>query len=340
MSDEIIWQVIDKQFCSYKVKATRERTFCRNEMNISGLCSRTSCPLANSRYATIRPHPDPVKAINYIYIKTPERAHLPSKLWQKIKLSQNYQEALSQIEEHLKYWPQYMIHRAKQRLTRLQQVSIRMRRLAKEEARLGEKLVPKLAPKVRRREATRERKAEAAAKLERAIERELLARLREGAYGDQPLNVSEQIWKKVLNAMEREGEATRDKDLDTGIEEEEDEDEDEVEREDEFEMEDGEEEDGAVEYVSDFEESDDDDDDLDDLEDWLGSDESGEGESETDASEDEDEDKSAKKKAALTVGEKRKRAQTIRSKPKKVPRRGQEIEHEHELEHQRPELAF
>ncbi|KAI0108629.1 ribosomal L28e protein family-domain-containing protein [Nemania sp. FL0031] len=332
MSDEIIWQVIDKQFCSYKVKATRERTFCRNEMNISGLCSRTSCPLANSRYATIRPHPDPVKAINYLYIKTPERAHLPSKLWQKIKLSQNYQEALSQIEEHLKYWPQYMIHRAKQRLTRLQQVSIRMRRLAKEEARLGEKLVPKLAPKVRRREETRERKAEAAAKLERAIERELLGRLREGAYGDQPLNVSEQIWKKVLNAMEREGEATRDKDMDTGIE---DEDEEEDEREVEYEME-AEEDDGAVEYISDFEESEDD---LDDLEDWLGSDESGEEESETDESDDQSEDQSTKKKAP-TIGDKRKRARTVQGKPKKAPRRGREIEHEHELEHQRPELAF
>ncbi|KAI1168980.1 ribosomal L28e protein family-domain-containing protein [Nemania serpens] len=331
MSDEIIWQVIDKQFCSYKVKATRERTFCRNEMNISGLCSRTSCPLANSRYATIRPHPDPVKAINYLYIKTPERAHLPSKLWQKIKLSQNYQEALSQIEEHLKYWPQYMIHRAKQRLTRLQQVSIRMRRLAKEEARLGEKIVPKLAPKVRRREETRERKAEAAAKLERAIERELLGRLREGAYGDQPLNVSEHIWKKVLNAMEREGEATRDKDLDTGIED----DEEEVEKEEEYEMEE-EEEDGAVEYVSDFEESEDD---LEDIEDWLGSDESMEEESETDESDDESEDKSTKKKP-VTAGDKRKRAQAVRAKPKKALRRGREIEHEHELEHQRPELAF
>ncbi|KAK5627424.1 hypothetical protein RRF57_003139 [Xylaria bambusicola] len=317
MSDEIIWQVIrhsDKQFCSYKVKATRERTFCRND-----------------RYATIRPHPDPTKAINYLYIKTPERAHMPSKLWQKIKLSQNYQQALAQIEEHLKYWPQYMIHRAKQRLTRLQQVSIRMRRLAKEEARLGERIVPKLAPKVKRREATRERKAEAAAKLERAIERELLGRLREGAYGDQPLNVSEQIWKKVLNAMEREGEATRDKDLDTGIE-----DEDEDEREEEFEM-DGEEEDGAVEYVSDFEESDEDD--LDDLEDWLGSDESGEEEAETDETDEESEDESVKKKT-LATGDKRKRAQAARAKPKKMPRRRREIEHEHELEHQRPELAF
>ncbi|KAI0157752.1 ribosomal L28e protein family-domain-containing protein [Xylariaceae sp. FL1272] len=325
-SDEIIWQdaVIDKQFCSYKVKATRERTFCRND-------SRQSCPLANSRYATIRPHPDPTKAINYLYIKTPERAHLPSKLWQRIKLSANYKTALDQIDEHLIYWPKFMIHRAKQRLTRLQQVAIRMRRLAKEEARLGEKMVPKLAPKVRRREETRERKAEAAAKLERAIERELLGRLREGAYGDQPLNVSEQIWKKVLTAMEREGEATRDTDMDTGIE-----DEEEGEREEEFDMED-EEEDGAVEYVSDFEESEDEDD-LEDLEDWLESDEAEE-DSETEDSDDETEDESTERKQSATADKKRK-TPAKSARPKKIARRGREIEEEHEMEHQRPELAF
>ena len=67
----------------------------------------------------------------------------------------------------------------------------------REDERLGEKIVPKLAPKVRRREETRERKAEAAAKLERAIERELIDRLRSGAYGDRPLNVEEGVWKKV-----------------------------------------------------------------------------------------------------------------------------------------------
>ena len=115
---------------------------------------------------------------------------MPSKLWEKIKLSQNYQTALKQIDDRLIYWPKFLIHKCKQRLTRLTQVAIRMRRLAKEDARLGEKIVPKLAPKIRRREETRERKAEAAAKLERTIERELIQRLREGAYGDQPLNVS------------------------------------------------------------------------------------------------------------------------------------------------------
>src|SRR3954465_2273129 len=135
-----------------------------------------------------------------------------------------------------------MLHR---RLTRLVQVAIRTRRLAAEEARLGERLVPKIAPKIRHRERARERKAEAAAKIERTVERELLERLRNGAYGDQPLNVSEHIWKKVLRAMEDEGTGVRDTDLDKGIEAEEEDAEEEVILEDEDEL------DGQIEYVSD-----------------------------------------------------------------------------------------
>ncbi|KAI5865559.1 Mak16 protein [Durotheca rogersii] len=328
MSDEIIWQVIDKQFCSFKLKTTKERNFCRNEYNVTGLCNRQACPLANSRYATVRAHP--TKGTLYLYMKTIERAHMPSKLWQRIKLSQNYATALKQIDEHLIYWPKFLIHKAKQRVTRLTQVAIRMRRLAKEDERLGEKLVPKLAPKIRRREETRERKAEAAAKLERTIERELMQRLREGTYGEQPLNVSETIWKKVLNAMEREGEGTRDKDLDTGIEDEDGEDEQEEELEEEQEQEEDVA-DGAVEYVSDFDESEDD---LEDIEDWLESDQS-EKEAESDSEEGEDEEQ--EKKAA---GDKRKRARVIRAKPKKAARRRGEFEHETEFERQRAELAF
>jgi len=248
-------------------------------------------------------------------MKTIERAHTPAKLWERIKLSQNYAKALEQIDERLIYWPKFLVHKCKQRLTRLTQVGIRMRRLAKEDERLGEKIVPKLAPKVRRREETRERKAEAAAKVERAIERELIERLRSGAYGDQPLNVSEAIWKKVLKGLERGGEGTRDEDLDEGIEEE-------GEMEEEFEDEEGV---GVVEYVSDLGE---DEEDLGDIEDWLGS----EGEEATDEDEEEDsesdssEEETTKKDVA---GAKRKKGPVTKKKPaKKFPR--MEIEYEEE----------
>ncbi|KAL8905333.1 MAG: hypothetical protein Q9171_006707 [Xanthocarpia ochracea] len=266
-SDEIVWQVINQQFCSYKLKIPKKQNFCRNEYNVTGFCNRQSCPLANSRYATIRSSPE--TGILYLYMKTVERSHLPSKMWERIKLSPNYSKALEQIDARLIFWPKFLIHKCKQRLTRLTQVAIRTRKLTREEERLGEKLVPKLAPKVRRREEGRERKAEAAAKVERAIERELMERLMSGAYGDRPLNVEEGIWKKVLKAMERKGEGERDVDLDEGVEEEELEEEREL-------VEDGL---GGVEYVSDIEGSDEED--LGDLEEWLGG-ESGEEQSESD----------------------------------------------------------
>ncbi|KAF7717687.1 Protein MAK16 [Penicillium ucsense] len=310
MSDEIVWQVINQQFCSYKLKTTKEQNFCRNEHNVTGLCNRQSCPLANSRYATVRS--DPETGNMYLYMKTVERAHMPSKWWERVRLSSNYAKALEQLDERLIYWPKFLVHKCKQRLTRLTQVQIRMRNIAKEEDRLGEKIVPKLAPKIRRREETRERKALSAAKVERAIERELIERLRSGAYGDQPLNVDENIWKKVLRGLERAGEGERDEDMDDGEE-----------------IEDEEEGVGEVEYVSDLDEEED----LEDIEDWLGGDSA---DSSDDYDEEDDEsDEESDEESASSADEKKPKPATKRkhaAPPAKPRKKGPRIEIEYETE--------
>ncbi|CAO3664968.1 unnamed protein product [Umbelopsis vinacea] len=221
-SDEVIWQVINQHFCSYKVK-TATQNFCRNEYNVTGLCNCQSCPLANSRYATIRED----KGIIYLYMKTPERAHSPAKMWERVKLSKNYAEALKQIDTNLIYWPDFLLHKCKQRLTKITQYLIKMRKL-----KLTEEDRPQLIgikKKIERREKNRERKAEAAARLEKSIEKELINRLKNKAYGDAPLNVNQDVWQKILDQ-----DAEAEEDETEGEEEEEEEEEEEGEEEHEF----------------------------------------------------------------------------------------------------------
>lgn len=177
-NDESIWNCIGHTgFCSFKLKTKQPpKVFCRNEYNVTGVCSRVTCPLANSNYATVIEK----EGVCYLHIKTVERAHLPRDLWEKVKLDANFGEALRQIEENLEYWPTHMVNRCKQRLTRIRQTLIRMRKIALRDNQVT--LVP-IKSKTVKRETAREAKAERAAQIEKTVQMELLERLRQGKFG-------------------------------------------------------------------------------------------------------------------------------------------------------------
>ena len=300
-NDELVWHIIGKKFCCFRAKvADNERDFCRNEHNVTGLCDRRSCPLANSRYATIKEENG--KAV--LYVKTVERAHTPNRLWEKTVLPQNYAQALEIVDRELAYWPKFMIHKNKQRLTKIHQLLIRMRKLRKEKGPLLERV----NQKDERREKRREAKALDAARLELSIEKELLDRLKQGTYGDI-YNYPAPAYEKALREAEAEFE-----------------DEEEEEAEEEL---------GRVEFVEgDFT----DDEDLEDYynEDEDDSEEFNEGQFDEGGEEDDDEDDAEAqprpKKARAISSEDAPSSQPKKPKPAAPKRKGPYVEIEYERE--------
>jgi protein MAK16 len=192
-------------------------------------------------------------------MKTIERAHLPSKLWEKVKLPKNYQKALELVDEQLEFWSKFQRHKCKQRLTKLHQMIIRQRKLRISSMHTQEKLVT-INKKYEKRETKREAAAEKAAMVDRAIEKELVQRLKSGTFYPQDIyNLNKEEFEEVLDKNEI-GEYEVDEDEDEEEEENEDEyeyddelDEDELKMLEEEEEKDGEDVEEMGEYLDDDE---------------------------------------------------------------------------------------
>jgi|MDSW01.1.fsa_nt_gb hypothetical protein len=123
-NSRVFMQIINQGHCSYKVKTSAE-TFCRNKYSVTGLCNRSSCPLSNSRYATILEDngeftcgvaQNLMKQVSfvtgelYLCMKTVERAHKPATLWHRVALHHSYAKALTQIDQILAHWYSLLRH--------------------------------------------------------------------------------------------------------------------------------------------------------------------------------------------------------------------------------------
>ena len=172
---------------------------------MTGLCNRNSCPLSNSRYATVYES----KGICYLKIKTPERAHTPKLLWESIKLDPSYNKALEQIEKELEFFPKFLKHKCKQRFTRLRQVLVKSRKMKLE----GSEEYQIVSRKAEKREKRRLVKAEKSAVIESHIAQELLKNLKEGKY-DDIYNINKNIRDKIMEKETIVDEGIKEEDYD------------------------------------------------------------------------------------------------------------------------------
>jgi len=147
-------------------------------------------------------------------MKTAERAHTPKELWESIKLDPSYNKALEQIDEELKYWPNFLKHKCKQRFTRLRQILIKRKKM-KLEGRAEYRVV---SHKAEKREKTRLVKAEKSAVIENHIVDGLLKNLKNGKY-DDIYNINHKIFDRVLESeklVEQNEEDFNEEDYDKG----------------------------------------------------------------------------------------------------------------------------
>ncbi|KAF7699466.1 Protein mak16 [Cucumispora dikerogammari] len=214
--DEQIWSTIgNNKHCSFKIKlpicatvtnpAKPQNTLitaletpiishlCKNPYNVNGLCNKSSCPLANSKYATVREN----SGLLYLYIKEPERILNPKLLYEEILLENDYNEGLEQIEKNLMYWPGDVVEKCKMKYTKLFKYLVR-----KSEAQ-DMNIIPNKMQRVNKRRRKIEKVAAKQAlnivSIQKPIELQLIERLKSGMYGK---TVEEEVRNKdVIEKM-------------------------------------------------------------------------------------------------------------------------------------------
>ena len=186
LGDEITWNIIGRKgFCSFKY-FSKNQYFCKNDLNITGFCSKQSCPLSNSKYATVIEKNGEI----YLYIKDRLNLRFPDKLWKKFILSRNFMKSLQELDLILNFWPKFFVHKTKYKLTKLHQILIRRKinNIRNKYIFTGKKK-KKILNKIQ------ESKIIENIKFENLIEKELLYRFNLGMYGNLYSKKPIQIWK-------------------------------------------------------------------------------------------------------------------------------------------------
>ncbi|KAL6122874.1 mitogen activated protein kinase [Nucleospora cyclopteri] len=191
MFDRKIWDSIgNKKSCAFALP-TKAETLCKNKYNVTQLCNEFSCPLANTKYATVRLINDKI----FLFVKEPENCNSPIKMYEKIELSLDYEKALKQLDENLEYWDKEIIHKCKQRMTKMFECLQRKRELAEEE----QPVFTVRKTKMNRREKVRALKALNTLRFEKEIGEELMERLQQGIYGEELKDKAEIAEEKAKN---------------------------------------------------------------------------------------------------------------------------------------------
>ncbi|SCM00021.1 protein MAK16, putative [Plasmodium chabaudi adami] len=293
-NDSVTWEILGQGKCSFK-KKTEQQMFCLNDYNVTGLCTKVNCPLSNSVYGTVILD----KGEIYLYLKCPERAHLPSELWSKISLTLNKKESFNIIYKEMKHTHNIkQIKKCMKRYIRIKEILKRSRKLVLQKQL---KLVP-IKKKTERRDRTRENKALKAANILNNVEAELINRLNTGVYGNlykfltpkKKIKNKESELAKIFSEIEVSNVGKKKKkqlgEEMEEIEEEDDEEEEEDEEDDEEEDDEDEEEDDEEDEDDDDEDDEEDDDEEDDEDDYDDDDDEDEEEDDDDDEEEEEDD--------------------------------------------------